>query len=88
MASYTSAYTVGTQVYIFTDTGIAVLTLVTNIKFRENTNFASFTPATDFIYTLGTLAIDGVTYLKRAEGFTFASKTTMKAYIDTLPDLP
>lgn len=88
MATFTSAYTVGDPAYILTDIGTGVYTAVTNIEFRAGTNFGSFVPATDFIYTLNALAADSITHLKRAQGLTFASKTTLKAYIDTLPDPP
>lgn len=82
---FDSAYNVGDTIYIMLDNGEAAQTSIADIAFRPGFTPTAFVPATDFIYTTTSLAIDGITPLARPEGFCFVSKATMKTYIDTLP---
>jgi len=82
---FDSAYNSGDTVYIMFDDGAAGSVNITAINFRVGFNPLAFVAATDFIYTTNKLALDGITYLTRAQGFCFANKAAMEAYVGGLP---
>ncbi len=72
-------------IYICNEDGSAGSCQITDVEFREGFNPLAFNADNDFIYTTNATALDGVSFIKRAQKYCFASKNDLSIYILALP---